>query len=71
MNHIIEWSEIESLTQGKRGKVLKIVCPSCKDTRTNKKDKALSVNLDKGVAKCHYCDAISFRKQHTIDSKAI
>ena len=69
MNQIIEWSEIESLTRGKRGKVLKIVCPSCVGRRTNKKDPALSVNLDKGVAKCHYCDAISFRKQHTIETR--
>ena len=69
MKTIIPWAEIESLTQGKRGKTLKIVCPQCTHTRTNKKDKALSVNLDKGVAKCHYCEAISFRKSEPLEIK--
>lgn len=64
MRNIIEWETIEQLTQGKRGKALKIVCPNCKDQRSNKRDKALSVNLDKGVAKCHYCDSISYRRDN-------
>lgn len=36
------------------GKV-KTYCPKCRDMRHNKKDKSLSVNLDEGLYKCHYC----------------
>ena len=39
MKTIIPWADIQSLTQGKRGKTLKIVCPQCNHTRTNKKIK--------------------------------
>lgn len=35
---------------------VKCKCPKCKDRRTNKRDKSLSVNLDKGVWHCHYCN---------------
>ncbi|MCD8282064.1 MAG: toprim domain-containing protein [Prevotella sp.] len=38
------------------GKV-KTVCPFCRDTRGNPKDKSLSVDLDKGVWLCHHCGA--------------
>lgn len=38
----------------KRGKV-KCFCPQCRDQRSNKRDKSLSVDLDKGVWNCHYC----------------
>lgn len=37
-----------------RGNV-KVICPKCKDKRTNHKDRSLSVNLDEGLWKCHYC----------------
>lgn len=37
-----------------RGKV-KVFCPNCHDKRTDKRDKSLSVDLDKGVWNCHYC----------------
>ena len=30
-------------------------CPACHDTRTNKRDKSLSVDWDKCIAHCHYC----------------
>lgn len=33
----------------------KTFCPSCSDTRKNKRDKSLSVNAVKGVANCHNC----------------
>ena len=29
--------------------------------RKNKRDRSLSVNISKGVAKCHHCEAISIR----------
>lgn len=34
---------------------VKVICPHCHDQRTNKRDKSLSVNLDKGIWHCHYC----------------
>ena len=36
------------------GKV-KMLCPHCHEQRKNKRDKSLSVDLDKGVWHCHYC----------------
>lgn len=39
----------------KTGK-LKLTCPRCSATRSNPKDRSLSVDLDKGVWKCHHCD---------------
>lgn len=34
---------------------VKCVCPNCKDTRGNPKDRSLSVNLDSGAWYCHHC----------------
>lgn len=35
---------------------IKVFCPKCKDQRHDKRDKSLSVNLDKGIWNCHYCN---------------
>lgn len=40
---------------GKRSGKVKTFCPQCHETRTDKRDKSLSVDLDKGVWNCHYC----------------
>lgn len=40
---------------GKRTGKIKCFCPQCHETRRNKRDKSLSVDLDKGVWNCHYC----------------
>ena len=37
-----------------RGQI-KTFCPECRDRRTDKRDKSLSVDLDNGVWHCHYC----------------
>jgi twinkle protein len=34
---------------------IKVVCPKCSDSRTKKDDPCLSVNVDRGVWKCHHC----------------
>lgn len=34
---------------------IKTYCPQCRDKRTNKRDKSLSVDLANGVWHCHYC----------------
>lgn len=40
---------------GRRSGKIKTICPQCHDQRSNKRDKSLSVDLDKGVWHCHYC----------------
>ena len=56
----IKWNEIN--IKGKTSGQIKTTCPACTPNRKNKKDKCLSVNIAKGVAKCHHCDAISIRQ---------
>jgi twinkle protein len=34
---------------------VKVFCPQCHKSRSDKHDKSLSVDLDKGVWNCHYC----------------
>ena len=41
---------------GCRSGKIKTICPQCHDLRSNKRDKSLSVDLDKGVWHCHYCN---------------
>lgn len=59
MVKIFDWSKID--TNKTSGKV-KLRCPECSDTRTDKKDKSLAVDLNEGIAKCFYCESLSFRE---------
>lgn len=34
---------------------VKAFCPQCHDQRTDKRDRSLSVNMQTGMFKCHYC----------------
>ena len=43
-----------SVPFGRRGNI-KTLCPQCHEQRKNKRDKSLSVNLDKDIWHCHYC----------------
>ena len=58
MKEFIEWTEIDF--KKNRGQE-KVKCLKCIDKRTNKHDKSLSVNHDKGMANCHYCGSVSIR----------
>jgi twinkle protein len=40
---------------GSRGDV-KVKCPKCSPDRKNKSDLSLSVNVEKGLYRCHHCD---------------
>lgn len=40
---------------GRTSGKIKMFCPQCHETRTNKRDKSLSVNIDTGMFNCHYC----------------
>lgn len=62
----IDWQSVSDLIGNKSGQV-KVKCPSCIDRRTNKSDRSLSVNVAKGVAKCHYCEAIAIRDEEVIE----
>ena len=42
-------------TNGRNSGKIKTICPQCNDTRGNKGDKSLSVNLSEGVCYCHHC----------------
>lgn len=43
------------LPHGRTTGKVKTFCPQCHQTRHDKRDKSLSVDLDKGVWNCHYC----------------
>lgn len=36
---------------------VKTTCPFCSDRRSHPRDKSLSVDIDSGLYKCHYCEA--------------
>ncbi|WP_286760912.1 toprim domain-containing protein [Salegentibacter sp. UBA1130] len=63
---MINWEDID--TKGRSSGQIKVKCPACIDRRTNKRDKSLSVNLNTGRAKCHYCDEVSFRESEETES---
>ena len=44
-----------NIPSGRSSGKVKVFCPQCHDTRSDKRDKSLSVDLDKGVWNCHYC----------------
>jgi len=48
-----DWTSID--LKGKTSGQIKTKCPSCIDRRSNKNDTSLSVNINQGVALCHYC----------------
>jgi len=62
MANIILWEEIK-IPNGKTSGSIKTTCPHCSHTRKKKSDPCLSVDLDKGVAKCWNCDNTSSKKE--------
>ena len=60
---MINWQKInfKNRTSGS----FKTQCPQCLESdRTNKRDTSLAVNLDKGMAYCHYCLEPSFKESN-------
>lgn len=43
------------IPHGRRSGNVKAFCPKCRDSRHDKRDRSLSVNLNEGVWHCHYC----------------
>jgi twinkle protein len=48
------WSDTGIDLKGRNHGQLKTRCPKCSDTRNDKRDKSLSVDIDKKVWNCHY-----------------
>ena len=63
MNKFIDWNSLDfKKTSGRE----KLRCPSCDDSRSNKKDKSLLVNHDAGYGKCFYCESLSFKQVNKV-----
>lgn len=57
---MINWADIE--TKGRTSGTIKAICPACSHDRKKKTDPCLSVNLDKGAAKCWHCEEVAWRE---------
>lgn len=56
---IDNWTLLEQLgirLNNKKYGSVKVPCPKCSESRKNKKDPCLSVNITEGVFNCHHCD---------------
>lgn len=61
MNKFIEWSELDlKKSNGKES----LRCPSCDEVRSDKRDKSLKIDHNKGIGKCFYCEALTFRESN-------
>lgn len=56
---MINWKDIDLKNRTKGS--LKTTCPNCSESRKKKKDPCLSVNIDKGLAKCWHCEETSVK----------
>jgi twinkle protein len=56
---MIDWNEIDF--KGKSSGQIKVKCPACIDSRSNKADTSLSINISKGIGKCHYCEEVTIK----------
>ena len=46
-------------------------CPKCHMSRTDKRDKSLTISYSKGVAFCHYCEVTYAIKQESDSFKPV
>lgn len=53
---MINFTKFNIDTNGRTSGRMKTFCPQCHTNRKNKRDKSLSVNIDTGLAYCHYCN---------------
>lgn len=56
-NNQLYIEDFQNVLSRARGTQIKVVCPLCHDRRTNKADRALSINTQTLEYHCHYCDA--------------
>lgn len=55
MTSVARFEDFDIQVGSRKGGKVKLTCPKCSDRRSNKRDKSLSVDIDKGVWHCHYC----------------
>lgn len=60
--------DFQNVLSRARGKQIKVVCPLCHDVRTDKADRALSINTQTLEYKCHYCNASGILKSKYAES---
>lgn len=53
---MFNFNKLNIETGGRTSGRLKTFCPQCRDKRKDKRDKSLSIDLDKGIFLCHYCN---------------
>lgn len=51
-----DWAALGVDVRGRVSGEVKTLCPRCSHTRSNTRDRCLSVNLDEGLWHCHHCD---------------
>ena len=56
MSYYKQLQELGINLKGKLSGQIKSVCPKCSESRKNKKDLCLSVNIEEGTFNCHHCD---------------
>ena len=61
MYKFIEWSKLDFKKQGGKEKMR---CVECDEQRTDKKDKSLVIDHDKGYGRCFYCEALTFKESN-------
>lgn len=61
----MNWDKLNiKIPYGRTSGKVKTFCPECHGKRSNKTDKSLSVNLDEGLYKCHYCGFSGCAKEY-------
>lgn len=64
-NNQLYYEDFQAVLSRARGTQVKVLCPLCHDTRSNKTDRALSINTQTLEYKCHYCGAKGVLKSKT------
>lgn len=58
---VVPWEDLD-LTRVSPNRNSAIKCPNCADERKKKGMKSMQVHVVKGVANCHHCQAVSYKK---------
>ena len=61
--------DFQPVLMGRHGQI-KTFCPLCREARTNKRDRSLSINTQTLAYHCHYCDAKGYLKSKMGDTLA-
>ena len=61
--------DFQPLLSGRSGQI-KTFCPFCREVRSNKRDRSLSLNTQTLAYHCHYCDAKGYLKSKMGDTLA-